>query len=92
MNVADVSFAEDAFLVITIRNDSTNEEALILGPVWKSNQRRVPEDFELRFRRSCWYLRDVLGDIRKPRVPRVLVCLDWTCEQRLKNWIKDRLP
>lgn len=92
MNVADVSFAEDAFLVITIRDDSTNDEVLILGPVWKSNQRRVPEDSELRFRRSCWYLRDVLDDIRKPSVPRVLVCLDWTCEQRLKNWIKDRLP
>ena len=85
MNVADVSFAEEIFLVITIREDSANDEVLILGPIWKSNQRRVPEDSGLGFRRSCWYLRDVLDDIRKPRVTRVLVCLEWTCEQRLKK-------
>ena len=44
LNVADFSFAESVFLVITIRENSANNEGLILGPVWKGNQRRVPDD------------------------------------------------
>lgn len=63
-NVADIGFAQDIFLVVSIRHDPAYDQILILGPVWQRNYGWIPEYSGFWLQRAWWDLRNVLDNVR----------------------------
>lgn len=63
-NVANIGLTQDVLLVVTVCDDSADDQVLVRGPVRQGNDGRIPEHSGFGLRGAWWDLRNVVDSIR----------------------------
>ena len=86
-NKADICFAEDILLVISIGNDAADDQILIFGPVRQGDDRWIPKYSSIGLC-ARWNLRNVLNNGWKTNMVGKPVWFQRALEQDVKGWIE----